>query len=745
MAEEEDAVLDTRAAGAETAEREAMACIFAEGGFEGGLEGDRAEENIKLCVEMHRLALALYSFAGQARRKSARSRGRRRSNRRHTANKGGARRKGFSEACRHKKKKKRSLKGHLLAREQMRASLAALALALARRHFAPRSPVAFASAWARSSPERARKGAFASDRLPMFWASAFSSTPPSSSSSPLNAALAEAWASAAAAAPVGDDEEDEVEDEDKGLDRAISVLEAELLLSRKEGSREAGASRAASPLSAAAAFEAVALFRLWRCSSSGNSKKYRSSGGDDARASLALAERAAARAVSLASSAASAAEADGSSEETARAVQRLCSLRHAAALAALGRGGEASKALEAFESKSAKEPSVSSLTSSSSSSSSEEETTMITSLHLAEARFYRELVSPPSSIDSSSRSLAAALSALDGDEISSSSPVVASRVCASALAALRGSLEALLADGKLTEARRLAEAEAEALESRARAEEEATRRERGAAVATATETKNSTSAASSPSSTSPPIPSAEAAAHAKYRLATLAYSSGDRDALSLARAALGASVKIWGPDDDRSWLRRHRVAAAALADEVVLGVSDAASSPSSSSAAAAAAASSSLGNDDGGGGGGASSSPPPATPSSSSSLLRYEEIGAEASRALGRFRERLGGESGLAGEARLVSAAARLLRLRGEGEQRRREAKKASSSSSSPSSPLAAFEAVLSPKREADAAAEVERGFREMVRGCSGGAEHPLVKRASEIREALLRGESEKN
>ena len=40
MAEEEDAVLDTRAAGAETAEREAMACIFAEGGFEGGLEGD---------------------------------------------------------------------------------------------------------------------------------------------------------------------------------------------------------------------------------------------------------------------------------------------------------------------------------------------------------------------------------------------------------------------------------------------------------------------------------------------------------------------------------------------------------------------------------------------------------------------------------------------------------------------------------------------------------------------------------
>ena len=25
-----------------------------------------------------------------------------------------------------------------------------------------------------------------------------------------------------------------------------------------------------------------------------------------------------------------------------------------------------------------------------------------------------------------------------------------------------------------------------------------------------------------------------------------------------------------------------------------------------------------------------------------------------------------------------------------------------------------------------------------MVRGCSGGAEHPLVKRASEIKEALL-------
>ena len=38
----------------------------------------------------------------------------------------------------------------------------------------------------------------------------------------------------------------------------------------------------------------------------------------------------------------------------------------------------------------------------------------------------------------------------------------------------------------------------------------------------------------------------------------------------------------------------------------------------------------------------------------------------------------------------------------------------------------------------AEAAAEVQRGFREMIRGCSGGAEHPLVKRASEIREALL-------
>jgi hypothetical protein len=100
----------------------------------------------------------------------------------------------------------------------------------------------------------------------------------------------------------------------------------------------------------------------------------------------------------------------------------------------------------------------------------------------------------------------------------------------------------------------------------------------------------------------------------------------------------------------------------------------------------------------------------------------------------------LGGESGLAGEARLVSAAARLLRLREEGEQRRREGtvSPSSAATASPSSPLAAFEAVLSPKREAEAAAEVQRGFREMIRGCSGGAEHPLVKRASEIREALL-------
>ena len=121
----------------------------------------------------------------------------------------------------------------------MRASLAALALALARRH-APRCRRHFdgtkpaAAAWAArsSSAERARLGA-ASDRnkpsLPRS-ASAFST---SSRSSPLDAALAEAWAAAAASLDAGSDD-DESGDEEP-LDRAISILEAELLAGGREG------------------------------------------------------------------------------------------------------------------------------------------------------------------------------------------------------------------------------------------------------------------------------------------------------------------------------------------------------------------------------------------------------------------------------------------------------------------------------------------------------------------------------
>ena len=515
--------------------------------------------------------------------------------------------------------------------------------------------------------------------------------------------------------------------------------------------REDEGAAAPSPLSAAAAFEAVALFRLWRSSSSSSKIRRAGSGCDDAR-DLALAERAAARAVSIACSALETGAAAPEKTGQLLAARRLCSLRHAAALAALGRRDEAAEALEAFG-----EPPPSSPSSSSPEAA-------VTGPHLAEARFLRELVSPAppsrpsssssssSSSASSSRPLAAALSALDGG--GGGNPFAgnpfAGRVRTSALAALRRSLESLLSRGELAEARRLAEAEAEALEGRARAEATAAGEEEGrareetgaAAVAAGSASapllrRSRAGGSLQPVAPPSPSPSAEAAAHAGYRLATLAYSSGDRDSSSLAAAALRASVALWGPADDRSWLRRHRAAAAALADEV-LGLPDgrSSSSPSSfssSSAAAAAAVAAAAAA-------AASPSPAPAPPP----RLSPSEIEAEAAGALRRFRERLGGESGLAGEARLVSAAARLLRLREEGEQRRREGtvSPSSAAAASPSSPLAAFEAVLSPKREAEAAAEVQRGFREMIRGCSGGAEHPLVKRASEIREALLLLES---
>jgi len=164
----------------------------------------------------------------------------------------------------------------------------------------------------------------------------------------------------------------------------------------------------------------------------------------------------------------------------------------------------------------------------------------------------------------------------------------------------------------------------------------------------------------SPSQRPPPRPT-DAALHAHYRLATLRFAIGGDAAAAVETAASAAAAAdaAWGPDDDRAVLRAHRLAVARAAALV-----------------------------EGAGGDGATSA---------------AGVEAAAARARDRFRQRLGRTAGLAGEAGVAAALARLVALR------------RSTAGGAGGGGDDAFTAVLLPRRRREAVAEAVEELRVMT------------------------------
>ena len=193
----------------------------------------------------------------------------------------------------------------------------------------------------------------------------------------------------------------------------------------------------------------------------------------------------------------------------------------------------------------------------------------------AERRFYASLAAAATARGevAVATALTSAPAAL-ADAAAAAGPPFGRRVAGAGLLAARLATDAALTDRRLPDARALAEGEVAMHDALAKSAPEAA--------------------------------DEDAAAHAGYRATTLAYTLGDDEAATITAARdVAAATALWGANDDRTWLRRHRAACVAAA----------ARAPGAAAAAAAAAAA---------------------------------------------FDARLGARSGLAGEARAAAALATL-------------------------------------------------------------------------------------